>query len=137
MGKKVCLYKRGGAIFAVDEEGKDAIRAIPNDSFFMAELFLKRNPGNHRRFFAFLQTVFDMQDHFPTIEHLRYWLIMKAGWYETIQAPNGTIIFKPKSIAWDRMEEIEFRKAFSHCIDVVCREFALDHDQLCRVLGFA
>jgi hypothetical protein len=134
---KTSMIKHGGTLVADNAEALELMSKIGEGTPVMVEIKLRRNVKNHRRFFAFLRTVFDMQDHFTEREAFRYWLIMKAGWFVTIEAPNGHIIFQPKSIDFSRMEEPEFQQVFSACIDVVCREFSLDKDELMRVVEYA
>lgn len=82
-----------------------------------------RNPGNHRRFFAFLKIAFNSQEFFNNIHHFRKWLIMKSGHYSTIQTPKGKVIFDADSIAWDKMDEPEFREVFNDCVQAFIDEF--------------
>jgi len=96
-----------------------------------------RNPGNHRRFFAFIRAVFDMQEHFEDPEMLRKWLLMKAGFVDTAVAPNGTVMFLPRSMAWDKMEEPEFQEAFDKMLTVAVQDLGLDADLINQVLEFA
>lgn len=81
-----------------------------------------RNYENHKRFFSFVNTTFDMQDHFDVVEAYRRWLTMKCGYFSTIVAPNGNTIFVADSIAFEKMDEEEFRKMFSTAIDVFLKE---------------
>ena len=82
-----------------------------------------RNPGNHRRFFAFLNIAFDSQEFYTNIHHFRKWLIMKSGHYTTIQTPKGGTIFDADSIAWDKMDEPEFREVFGDCVQAFIDQF--------------
>ena len=82
-----------------------------------------RNPGNHRRFFAFLNIAFDSQDFFNNIHHFRKWLIGKAGHYTIIHTPKGGTIFDADSIKWDSMDEPEFREVFGDCVQAFINEF--------------
>lgn len=82
-----------------------------------------RNPGNHRRFFAFLKIAFESQEFFDNIHHFRKWLIGKAGYFTIIQTPKGGTIFDADSIAWDNLDETDFRKVFSDCIQAFINEF--------------
>ncbi len=96
-----------------------------------------RNPGNHGRFFAFRNTVFDMQENFDNPEMLRKWMLMKAGYVDTAVAPNGVTLFLPQSMAWDQMDEDEFRPAFDKMITVAVQDLGLDADLINQVLEFA
>lgn len=97
-----------------------------------------RNPGNHRRFFAFLNLAFDSQDFFSNIHHFRKWLIGKAGHYTIIQTPKGGTIFDPDSIAWDNMDEPEFRDVFNDCLQAFIDEFGkrIPENKIDEILRF-
>ncbi len=103
-----------------------------------AQIKMVRNYGNHKRFFAFIKTTYDMQDHFEQMEAYRYWLTLKCGWFDTVIAPNGSTMFKPRSISFEDMEEDEFKRLFSTAIDVFLKELGngLTERELMRVINF-
>jgi len=103
-------------LFPPDEESKELLRAFSGS--VMVDIKKCRNPGNHRRYFAFINKAFDNQDHFPNVNGFRKWLQMRAGLYYTVEAPNGHIMFIPESICWEDMDEIEFKKAFNDVVQV-------------------
>jgi len=92
-----------------------------------------------KRFMKFIQVTFDMQTHFDNVESFRYWLTMKAGYFDSIVAPNGNVMFKAHSLAFQNMDEEEFMKVFSNCIDVFLKEYGngLTEDALLEIIGFA
>ena len=104
-----------------DETRKYILRRKPGQ-IIRAEIKQSRNYENHKRFFSFINTTFHMQDHFDEQEAYRYWLTLKCGYFDTIVAPNGITMFKARSIAFDSMQEDEFRKLFSAAIDVFLKE---------------
>ena len=122
-----------------DDTSRAALNKIKIGEKVKIKFTRHRNYENHKRFFAFLKTTFDMQEHFTEMEHYRRWLIMKAGYYYTIVAPNGNTIFMPQSISFDAMEEPEFQELFSACIDVFLRELGkgITEDELRRVIDFS
>lgn len=97
-----------------------------------------RNYPNLQRFMTFISLTFDMQSHFEEKEAYRYWLTMKAGFYDAIVVPNGNTIFKARSIAFDEMEEDAFNEMFSAAIDVFLKEFGKGQteDDILRVVGY-
>lgn len=126
-------------LIPVDDEGiKYLYNRKPGD-VLSCEIKQTRNYENHKRFFKFLQVTFDMQDHFENLEYYRHWLTMKAGYFDTIVAPNGKTIFKAHSLAFDMMDEDEFKKVFSNSIDVFLKEFGngLTEDALMEIISFA
>lgn len=67
-----------------------------------------RSPGFHRRFFAKLGRLFDMQEQFLDVEALRAWLTVGAGECDFYPGPKGRMVALPRSIAWDRLDDVEF-----------------------------
>lgn len=98
-----------------------------------------RSYENLQRFHVFIRETFAMQEFFDNKETYRYWLTMKAGYFDTIVTPAGKAIFKAHSIAFDNMEEDEFKKVFSNCIDVFLKEFGQGQTEqdILNVIGFA
>ena len=104
----------------------------------VAEIKRARNYENHKRFFSFIDATFDIQRHFDTPEAYRRWLTMKCGYFSTIVAPNGNTIFVADSIAFENMEEDEFKKLFSTAIDVFLKELGkgVSEQELMRVIDY-
>jgi len=127
-----------GDLIPADDASRETMNKVPPGEIVKIKFSRARNYENHKRFFAFLHTTFGMQEHFQTFEHYRRWICMKAGWYDAITAPNGNTFFTAKSISFDKMEEDEFQKLFSTCIDVFLRELGkgVTEDELMQVIDF-
>jgi hypothetical protein len=69
-----------------------------------------RSPKFHRLYFAMLGALFDMQEQFVDIDQLRAWLTVGAGYADFAPGPKGRMVALPKSIAWHRMDDNEFRE---------------------------
>jgi len=82
-----------------------------------------RNLGNHRRFFAFLKVVYDMQEVYTNMEDLRVELKLKTGHYTEHITTKGKLIYVPKSMDFSNMDDIKFKDFFSKCIDVALDSF--------------
>ena len=129
-----------GYLVPIEEEGRKLVNSLSVGQAIQAKVKKSRNYQNHKRFFAFIDTTFHMQEHFTDEEVYRRWLIMKAGYFHTAVAPNGTVMFFADSISFDIMEDEEkFTKLFSSCIDVFIRELGkgITQDELLRVIDFA
>jgi hypothetical protein len=134
---KTSMVKQGGTLVADNQQAVEILSRIPDNRLVMVDIKQSRNIQNHRRFYSFLTDVFHMQDHFVSVEALRFWLIMKAGYIESFSAPNGHVMYKPQSMSFATMDEVTFKGVFSNCIDVVLREFNLDRDALNQVVDYA
>jgi hypothetical protein len=98
-----------------------------------------RSAGNHKRYFAFINHAFGMQDHFDNQEVFRSYLQVKAGHFVTVISPaNGKTQYWPKSVAWDALDEEEFRKLFNEVVNAFLAFYGhkLDQDQINFMAGF-
>jgi len=127
-----------GSLTPADAESINAIEKFGKGEIIKASIRKARNYENHKRFFAFLNTTFDMQECFDNLEHYRRWLVMKAGRYSTCVAPNGNVMFFADSISFDKMDEDDFQKLFSDCLDVFIKELGkgITEEELLRILEF-
>ena len=100
---------------AVDADSENRINNIDE---FIFDYKKNRSAGNHRRFFTFINTAFDMQDTYENKEVFRKYLEMLAGHFDTvISARTGDAMYWPKSIGWDALDETEFRKLFNEVVN--------------------
>lgn len=92
-----------------------------------------RNPRFHRKFFAMLNVAFKNYE-WPKVETnygrvtvsfdlFRDFVICKAGHYEAALTPLGEVRVRPKSIAWDQMDEDEFQKLYSDVLDHILMNY--------------
>jgi len=136
---EIYLQKNYGVLVPANENAEEIIKGMKQGQAIKLKYTFPRNYENHKRFFAFVQITFDMQDHFDNIKHYRKWLIMKSGHYTIITAPNGYQIFDADSIRFDKMDEATFRQVFSDCIDVFLGVWGdrISREELERVVGFS
>ena len=130
--------KVDGCLIGADDESAEKLASLGLDTVGKFTCNKNRNGPNHRRFFKFIEVAFDMQNHFDDSEHFRKWLIMKAGYYQTIVAPNFNTIFLPQSIAFEKIEEEDFKILFKKCIGTMIKEFSLTltYDQFWQLCDF-
>ena len=135
----IYLQKNYGVLVPANEDAEEIIKGMKQGEVIKCPYSFPRNYENHKRFFKFLTITFDMQDHFPNLKNYRKWLVMKSGHFTIITAPNGFQIFDCDSLRFDKMEEPDFRKVFSDCIDVFLGEWGdrISREELERVVGFS
>jgi len=96
----------------------------------MADIHKNRSPGNHKRFFAFIKQSFDMQDFYDEPEVWRKVIQMKAGFFDEVVTEKGKVLYFPQSIAWDRLDEIEFKDLFNRVINAFIRYYGDDLNEI-------
>lgn len=121
---KVCMVRvpafEGLATFAPCSDGDQNILREAKELIF--DYKKKRSPGNHRRYYAFINNAFDMQDHFDNPEIFRKYIQVQAGHFDLVISPKtGEAAYWPKSISWDELDETEFRPLFNNVINAFIR----------------
>ena len=90
-----------------------------------------RNPDFHRKFFALVKFIYDQMPEFgapvvydgqqisprKSFDAVRYWLTVKAGYYDVVGLPNGKVRIEPKSVSFAKMDQDEFERLYSAMID--------------------
>jgi len=95
---------------------------VPLGADIKCEYVKGRNPKNHARYFAFIHILFSSQEKFKDEDVFRRYLQVRAG-YGIPVVINGLAMLMPDSIAYERLDESEFRKLFSRVIDAALIEF--------------
>lgn len=75
-----------------------------------------RNGGNHRRFFAMVRFIAENHPLFTTEEDVLVELKLRAGHYREHITSDGEIVYIPKSIDYETLDEVEFREFFDKAI---------------------
>jgi len=121
----IFFLKINGDIYPASAEDDRILRKIPPSSIFKCEYVKGRNYQNHKRYFAFIEILFDSQEKFKDENVFRKYLEIRAGYGTPVVINNLTMIM-PDSIAYERLDESEFRKLFSRVIDAALIEFPID-----------
>lgn len=135
---EILLEKKYGVLIPADEDSESIVQSMAQGKAIRCKFSFPRNVGNHKRFFAFVRLAFDAQEFFDNIHHFRKWLIMKSGHYTTIQTPKGKVIFDADSIAWDKMDEAQFKTVFNDCVQAYINQFGerVTQSQLEEIIRF-
>lgn len=74
------------------------------------EFKIPRSPRFHRRHFAMLGAFFAAQEAFDDAERMRKWAEVGAGHCDFVPGPDGVFFAMPKSIAYEALEDSDFRE---------------------------
>ena len=113
---EIVVMRIGESFVGIDEFQSEDLQKFPHGKHLVIDVKEERNPDNHRRFFAFMRTAFDMQSVYDNPEKFRKYVQMKAGHYEEIVTPEGKVLYVPLSIKWSELKEDKFRELFKSCI---------------------
>jgi len=111
------MIKQNGQLVPMDNFQAEELELIPANVPLEVNVKDNRNIDNHRRFFAFIKTAFNLQEHYTQQEHLRKAIIIKAGYYDTITShKDGSVTFHAQSLKFEKMGEAKFKKVFTACL---------------------
>lgn len=128
---KITLIKKlnGTFIPAYESDFENAKKIAINESYEF-EYKKPRNYKFHKKFFALLNLVYDNQERYNNIDHLRHDLIIEAGFYEIRYNMQGVEVYVPKSISFAKMDELEFNELYTRCIDVIVKYFNFNKQEI-------
>ena len=105
-----------------------------------------RNPGFHRKAFALFKLIYDaLPDSMEPVmiggdsvvpmrdfDETRKWLTVKAGFYDVIGYPDGSVRVRAKSLRYASMDEIEFALLYNNLVTLAIQYIPhfVDSDQV-------
>lgn len=122
---RVLLIKHFNSLRPVDQAGEEAFSRYGHGDVVSVEIKKPRNLAFHRLYWALLTIVHDNLDgdRYPTVEDLHAAIKIAVGLRTQIELPDGTIGFIPGSIAFHKMDDLEFGKFFNRVCDLVAKHF--------------
>ena len=127
---KLFIYKSGFALFPAYPSDSDLMAKMRDGEIWESEIKKARNPMFHRKFFALLKVGFEAQKAFTAFDWWREWVTMKAGFYDSCQAPNGEFMYRAKSIAFNSMDDFEFTELYKAVSQVIINECKINQEQI-------
>lgn len=108
----------------------ERIKRIKQGEGFMVDITRPRNIKFHRKFFALINLVFQNQEVYKNIDHLRNDLTVEAGFFD--EAPDflGEVKKRPKSISFAAMDDDEFSDFYDACISTIVKYFNFDRQDI-------
>ena len=122
---------------AVDLETENVIGKLKEGETLKLTYKKVRNGTYHSKFFSMINLVFENQDKYDVMEDFLTEVKLRSGHYKTHVTLKGKMIYIPKSIAFDEMDQFDFEKFYEKAINVCLKHFvAIDNqtliDAVCR-----
>lgn len=127
------------ALVPADEHAQQYCEKLSLTDILVGYFSRPRNIKFHRKYFAMLNTAYEMWDAPLTAEYkgktyeveksievFRDWLTVMAGHYDVVVLPTGGVKFVAKSIAFHKMDEDEFSKLYSDTINAIIKHVLPD-----------
>lgn len=121
-----CTKLPNGALMPHDERSKEYADRFKAGSVFKLDATMKRNGKHHRLGMMLLQAVFDNQDRYDAFPAFLNEVKILTGHCEMHVSLSGQTYFIAKSIAFENMDELEFKAWKNDALNVVIRHFLPD-----------
>ncbi len=130
---KIAIVKQFDNTFkAAYDSDFDKLKKIKPNEIVMCTITKPRNIKFHKKFFALLNLVFQNQEHYTNIDHLRHDLTVASGFYTKRITIDGEEITEPKSISFAKMSELEFSELYNAFLNSIEKYFHFDKDSVNR-----
>lgn len=134
MAAKLLMIKSFGRLLPADEAAAEALNRIKMNEVVTVEVKRPRNVRMHRLYWALIGIVWDNIDHerYASPDDLHAAVKIAAGLRTRIELPGDVVGFIPGSIAFDKMDQVEFDVFYDRVCNVVAKYFipGLDIGQL-------
>jgi hypothetical protein len=126
------FLRRGSALVPADHAALDWLKTLPQTREFLVSIRRVRSPEHHRWFFALLRKVVQATGQWKSEEELLDALKFELGHTETRKDMFGKAYQAPKSIAFTKMDQDEFRSFAERAIEAIALATGIDPDELMR-----
>lgn len=121
---KLVLRKTlNGRLEPTDELARDVLAKIPAGDLVMAEIKRARNIQHHRKFYALMTLVFQNQERYNSLDELVDVVKVYCGHCEITVTASGEKVYRPKSINFARLDQIEFDGFYDRVIEMILKRF--------------
>ena len=130
---KFFCFKQSGKLSPCTSEDKEKVDKLPVGEPFQLRYVETRNVRHHRKYFAFIKTIFDnlpekYDKHWPDADSFRRAMQMYAGYYDETLSLKGEKHLQPKSIAFDKLDETAFSELHTKVRNVIGKHILPDMD---------
>ena len=124
---KITIVKQFDNSFKVAYDSDyEKLKKIKPNEFIECEIRKPRNYKFHRKFFALINMVYQNQEMYNNIDHLRQDITIEAGFYEERINIRGEPLKQAKSISFAKMDNETFEDYYGKCLDVIVKYFKFD-----------
>ena len=119
--KIYCQIDHQKRIIPLFDSDMDNLRKIRRGVDLEIDIKQPRNYKFLKKFHALVNMIFENQDIYDNIEHLRKDLTILAGYYDEHPNFHGEIVKTAKSISFAKMTEEEFSDLYSKFCDTIIK----------------
>jgi hypothetical protein len=113
-----------------DEPTLEAWKKYKTGEIYRGDVVKPRSYKHHKLCFALLNLTYLNQEQWKDFESFRKAVAIAAGHTEELVTVDGEIVYLPKSLSYDALDEIEFTAVFGAMMTVCCRILGVGSSEL-------
>lgn len=120
-----------GTLKAAYDSDYESFKKIPLNEIIEIEYKKQRNIKFHRKLFSLLNLAYSNQNIFDNLEDMRYCLMLECNLSEIkVNKLTGEIFKVPKSLQFNKMDEIEFNEVYNTIKQYICEWLGVTNEQI-------
>ena len=124
---KLTLVKNSNNTFSIAYNSDyEKSKKLKTGIEFECEVKKKRNYKFHKKYFALINLVFNNQEKYTNINHLRNDLTKVSGFYTIRKDLQGNEVLEVDSINFSSMDELKFNDLYNKTLDSIVKYFEFD-----------
>lgn len=124
---KIYLLNKVQGLIPLYDSDRAKKKLLTLDQVYLADVIMPRNLQFHRKFFALINVGWaNTPMKGISFELYRETMIMKAGYAEVYQKPNGDVLARAQSIAFGNMDQETFSHLYERVLDVIIEDTQAD-----------
>lgn len=117
--KELFFTKQAFGLTPSDDQSIEIYKNFPVGQIFRADHWMERAYWQHKKLFKLAQVVTNNSQRFTDPYQLIKTMQLDIGSVDIIKRMSGEVVQAPKSIKFKNMKEVEFRKLFSDCVNLM------------------
>jgi len=130
MGKIALIKKENNTFGLVNDSDLEEANKIKVGTVYVYQYSKPRNYEFHKKFFALIKLLFDNQEVYSNMEHLRNDLTIASGFYTVRYNFDGVEIIEPVSISFASMDNNKFEEYYNAVLNTICEKFNFDREDI-------
>ena len=113
---KAAFIKRQGALWPMDDDGREIVAALADDKQVMVAVHVPRNIKHHRLFWAVHKKLVEGGVIDWNEAQFKDWAKSAAGHIEPWYDHEGRVQYRPKSMNFESLDQVKFSRFFDRVI---------------------
>lgn len=128
---KIQVIKTISGLRPAYDSDYESFKKIPLNEIIEIEYKKQRNIRFHRKLFSLLNLAYSNQNMFDNLEDMRYCLMLECNLSEIkVNKLTGEIFKVPKSLQFNKMDEIEFNEVYNTIKQYICEWLGVTNEQI-------